>query len=88
MLQGALKVPITFLEVLSYALTVKGGAMIVSTSNPMVRVVLKGHTFNANPLSINTIGTLVPMHSMMICKGLVWVASLGGSCSSKNARIG
>ena len=49
-MQGALKVSITFLEVLSYALTVKGKGMIVSTSRPVVGVVLKGHTFNTNPI--------------------------------------
>ena len=70
-LQGALKVPITFLKVLSYALTVKGEGMIVSISRPIVRVVPRGHTFNVDPLSICTIGTLVSMHSMVICKGLV-----------------
>ena len=62
--------------------------MIVSTSRPMVKAVLKGHTFNANPLSISTIRTLEPMHSMVICNGLVWVAHLGGSSSSKRARRG
>ncbi|KAL0012115.1 hypothetical protein SO802_007223 [Lithocarpus litseifolius] len=36
-----------------------------------VKAVLKGHTFNANTLSINTMGTLVLMYSMVICKGLV-----------------
>ena len=64
-------VSITFLEVLSYALIVKGEGMIVSISRPIVRVVLRGHTFNADPFSISTIRTLVPMHSMVICKGLV-----------------
>ena len=67
----ALKAPITFLEVLLYALTVKGEGMIVSISRPIIKAVLKGHTFNANPLSISTIGTLAPMHSMVICKGIV-----------------
>ena len=70
-LQGALKVPITFLEVLSYALTVKGEGMIVSMSRPTMRVALKGQTFKADSLSISTIGTLAPMHSMVIYKGLV-----------------
>ena len=64
-------VSITFLEVLSYALTVKGEGTIFSTSRPILRVVLKGHTFNADPLSISTIGTLAPIHLMVICKGLV-----------------
>ena len=64
-------VSITFLEVLSYALIVKGEGMIVSISRPIVRVVLRGHTFNADPLSIRTTRTLAPMHSMVICKGLV-----------------
>jgi len=45
--------------------------MMVSTSRPMVRAVLKGHTFNVDPLSINTIGTLAPMQPMVICRGLV-----------------
>ena len=70
-LQGALKVPITFLEVLSYALTVKGEGMMVSMSRPTVKAVLKTQTFKVNPLSIRTIGTLAPMNSMVICKGLV-----------------
>ena len=70
-MQGTLKVPITILEVLSYALTVKGEGMVVSISSPMVRVVLKGHTFNADPLSISTIVILALMHSMVICKSLV-----------------
>ena len=70
-LQGSLKVPITFLEKLSYALTIKGKGMIVSISRPIVRAILMGHTFNADPFSISTIRTLVPMHSMVICKGLV-----------------
>ena len=70
-LQGALKVPMTFLKVLSYALTVKGEGMIVSISRPIVRVVLKGQTFKADLLFISTTGTLAPMHSMVICKGLV-----------------
>ena len=35
-LQGVLKVPMTFLEVLSYALTIKGEGMIVSISRPIV----------------------------------------------------
>ena len=70
-LQGALKVPITFLEMLSYALTVKGKGMIVSMSRPIIRAVLKGQIFNVDPLSIRTIGTLAPMHSMVIYKGLV-----------------
>ena len=70
-LQGSLKVPITFLEKLSYALTIKGEGMIVSISRPIVRAFLMGHTFNVDPFSISTIETLVPMHSMVICKGLV-----------------
>ena len=70
-LQGALKVPINFIEVLSYALTVKREGMTAPTSRPIVRVVLKGHTVNVDPLSISTIGTLAPMHPMVICKGLV-----------------
>ena len=70
-LQGALKVPMTFLEVLSYALTVKGEGTIISISRPIVRAVLKGKTFKANPLPITTNGTLVPMRLMVICKGLV-----------------
>ena len=70
-LQGALKVPITFLEVLSDALTVKVKGIMVSMSRPIVRAVLKGHTFNVDPLSINIIGTLVTMHPMVICRGLV-----------------
>ena len=70
-LQGALNVPITFLEVLSYALTVKEEGMMVSTSRPMIKAVLKGYTFNADPLSINTMGTLALMHLMVIYKGLV-----------------
>ena len=57
-------------------------------SRPMVRTVLKRHTFNADPLSISIIGTLAPMHSMLICKGLVWVAPLGGNSLSKKARRG
>ena len=70
-LQGALKVLITFLEVLSYALTIKGEGMMVSMFRSTVRVVLKGKTFKVDPLSIRTIGTLASMHSMVICKGLV-----------------
>ena len=70
-LQGALKVPMTFLEVFSYALMVKGERMIVSISRPTVKAVLKGQTFKANPLSIRAIGTLASMHSMVIYKGLV-----------------
>ena len=70
-LQEALKVPITFLDVLSCALTVKGEGIIVSRDKPTLRAVLNGCTFNADPLSINTIGTLAPMHSMVIYKGLV-----------------
>ena len=70
-LQGALKVPITFLKVLSYALMVKREGIMVCTPRPMVRVVIKGHTFNVDTLSINTIGTLAPMHLMVICRGLV-----------------
>ena len=68
-LHKALKVPITVFEMLSYALTVKGEEMIISISRSIVRVVLKGQTFKANPLSI--IRTLAPMYSMVICKGLV-----------------
>jgi len=45
--------------------------MIVSKSKSTLRVVLNGHTFNAEPLSISTIGNLAPMHSIVICKGLV-----------------
>ena len=37
----------------------------------MVRAVLKGHTFSVDPLSIKTMGTLAPMHSMVIYKALV-----------------
>ena len=70
-LRGALQVLILFLEVLSYALMVKGEGMIVSTSRPMVRAVLKWYTFKADLLSINTTGTLAPMHLMVIYKGLV-----------------
>ena len=70
-LQGALKVPMTFLEVLSYALTFTGEGMIVSIFRPIVRRVLKGQTFKVDPLSISTTGTLALMHSMVICKGLV-----------------
>ena len=82
-LQGALKVPITFLEVLSYALTIKGKGMIVSISRPIMRAVLRGHTFNADPLLISTTKTLAPMHSMVICKGLV-----GGRSLLEKARQG
>ena len=49
-LQGALKVPMTFLEVLSYALTVKGEGMIVSISKPTVRAVLKGQNIQGRPI--------------------------------------
>ena len=70
-MQGDLKVSITFLKVLSYALIVKGEGMIVFISSPMVRVVLKRHIFNANTLSMSTIGTLALMHSLVICKVLV-----------------
>ena len=66
-IQGDSKVPMTFLEVFSYALTVKGEGM-VSISRPIVRAVLKGQTFKVDPLSIRT---LAVMHSMVICKGLV-----------------
>ena len=65
-MQGAFKVPITFLEVLSYALTVKGEEMIVSKSKTTLKAVLNGHTFNANSLSISTIGTLAPMHLIVL----------------------
>ena len=87
-LQGSLKVPITFLEKLSYALTIKGEGMIVSISRPIVRAFLMGHTFNVDPFSISTIETLVPMHSMVICKGLVWVAPLEGRSLLEKARQG
>ena len=70
-LQGALKVPMTFLDVLSYVLTIKGERIIVSRDKPTLKAILNGCTFNADPLSISTIGTLAPMHSMVICKGLV-----------------
>ena len=62
--------------------------MIVSTSKPIMRVVPKGHTFNADPLPISTIGTLASMHLMVICKGLIWVAPYGGSSSSEKVREG
>ena len=55
-------------------------------SRPTVRAVLKGQTFKAYPLSIRTIGTLAPMYSMVICKGLVWVAHSRGRSSSKKLR--
>ena len=87
-LQGALKVPMTFLEVLSYALMIKGEGVMVSMSRPIVRVVLKGQTFKVNPFSIRTIGTLAPIHSMVTCKGLVWVAHSGGRSSLEKARKG
>ena len=87
-LQGALKVPMTFLEVLSYAFTVKGEGMIVSISRSTVRAALIGQTIKADPLSISTTRTLAPMHSMVICKGLVWVALLGGRSSLEKARRG
>ena len=67
-LQRVLKVPMTFLEVFSYALMVKGERIIVSISRPTVKAVLKGQTFKVDPLSIRT---LAVMHSMVICKGLV-----------------
>ena len=85
-LQGALKVPITFLEVLSYALTVKVEGMVVSTSIPMMKAVLKGHTFSADPLSMSTIGTLAPMHSVVIYKGLVRVVLSKVSSSTEEVR--
>ena len=66
-----MKVPITYLEVLSYALIVKGEGMIVCKSKPTLRAVLNGHSFNADPFSIRTIGTLAPMHLIVIYKGLV-----------------
>ena len=66
-LQGAKKVPMIFLKVLLYALTVMGEGVMVSMSRPTMRVVLRGQTFKANPLLIRTIGNLAPMHSMMIC---------------------
>ena len=50
---------------------VKGEGMIVFTSKLILRAVLKRHTFNVDPLSISSIGTLAPMHSMVICKCLV-----------------
>ena len=77
-----------FLEVLLYALTIKGEGMIVSISRPIVRTVLKGQTFKVDPISISTIGTLAPMHSMVICKGLVCVAHLGERSSSEKAKRG
>ena len=61
----------TFLKVLSYALTVKGEGVMVSMSRPTVRMVLKGQTFKVDPLSIRTIRTFAPMHLMVIYKGLV-----------------
>ena len=61
-LQGAMKVPMTFLEVLSNALTVKGGVMVFMLK-PMAKAVVKGQTFNTDPLLISTMGTLAPMHS-------------------------
>ena len=68
-LKRALKVPMTFLEVLSFALIVKGEGMIVSISRPIVRAVLKGQTFKADPLLISSTKTLAPMHSMVILQG-------------------
>ena len=70
-LQGALKVPMTFLEVLSYALIVKGEGIMVSISRPTVRVVLKGQTFKADPLSISTIGTLAPVDTRFCTHNLI-----------------
>ena len=61
----------TFLKVLSYALTVKGEGVMVSMSRPTVRMVLKGQTFKADPFSIRTIRIFAPMHLMVIYKGLV-----------------
>ena len=61
----------TFLEVFSYALMFKREGEIVSMSKLTIRVVLKGHTFNIDPLSISTIGTLALIHLIMIFKGLV-----------------
>ena len=66
-LQGAMKIPMIFLKVLLYALTVIGEGVMVSMYRPTVRAVLRGQTFKANPLLIRTIGNLAPMHSMMIC---------------------
>ena len=77
----------TFLEVLSYALTVKEEGMMVSMSRPIVRAVLKGQTFKADPLSIRTIGTLEPMHSMVICKGLVWVEKARRGCEEPSTPM-
>ena len=62
--------------------------MILSNSKTTLREILNGHTFNANPLSISTIGTLAPMQLMVNCKGLVWVAPLKGSSSLKKVRKG
>ena len=87
-LQGAKKVPMIFLKVLLYALTVMGEGVMVSMSRPTMRVVLRGQTFKANPLLIRTIGNLAPMHSMMISQGLGWVAPSGGRPSSKKSRKG
>ena len=44
----------TFLEVLSYAFTVKGEGIIVSISRPTIRVVLKGQTFKAYHQNLGT----------------------------------
>ena len=87
-LQGAMKVPMIFLEVLSYALTVKEEGVMVFMFKPMARVVVKGQTFIADSLSISTMGTLAPMHSIVICKGLIWVAHSGRESSLEKARRG
>ena len=87
-LQGAMKVPMTFLEVLSYALTVKGEGVMVFMIKPMAKAVVKGQTFNADPLLISTMGTLAPVHSMVICKVLVWVAHSRGESLLEKARRG
>ena len=87
-MQVALKVAITFLEVLSYALTIKGEGMIISMSKPTLRAVLNGHTFNVDPLSTSIIETLAPMHLIIIYKDLVWVIPLKGSSSLEKVREG
>ena len=51
---------------LSYALTVKGEGMIVSKSKTILRAVLNRYTFKADSLSISNIGTLAPMHLIVL----------------------
>ena len=64
----------------------KGEWVIVSMSKPTLRAVLNGHTFRLDLLSTSTIETLASMHSIVICKDLVWVIPSGVSSSLEKVR--